>query len=50
VLIIKHQNSISQMARGPFSLQTTQNQEGDNDEYIDVNYMDKAQSIIESRT
>jgi hypothetical protein len=28
----------------------TQNQEGKNDEYMDVNYMVKAQSIIESQS
>jgi hypothetical protein len=27
----------------------TQNQEGENDDYMDVNYMAKAQSIIESQ-
>jgi hypothetical protein len=32
-----------------FESRTTQNQEGDNDEYMDVNYMVKAQSIIESQ-
>jgi hypothetical protein len=30
-----------------FELRTTQNQEGENDEYMDINYMVKAQSIIE---
>jgi hypothetical protein len=32
-----------------FESRTTQNQEGDNDECMDVNYMVKAQSIIESQ-
>jgi hypothetical protein len=32
-----------------FELKTTQNQEEENDEYMDVNYMVKAQSIIESQ-
>jgi hypothetical protein len=32
-----------------FESRTTQNQEGDNDEYMDVNYMVKAQSMIESQ-
>jgi hypothetical protein len=31
-----------------FESRTTQNQEGENDEYMDVNYMVKTQSIIES--
>jgi hypothetical protein len=30
-----------------FESRTTQNQEGENDEYMDVNYMIKVQSIIE---
>jgi hypothetical protein len=30
-----------------FESRTTQNQEGENDEYMDINYMVKAQSIIE---
>jgi hypothetical protein len=32
-----------------FESRTTQNQEGENDEYMDVNYMVNAQSIIESK-
>jgi hypothetical protein len=32
-----------------FELRTNQNQEGENDEYMDLNYMVKAQSIIESQ-
>jgi hypothetical protein len=32
-----------------FESRTTQNQEGENDEYMDINYMVKAQSIIESQ-
>jgi hypothetical protein len=32
-----------------FESRTTQNQEGENDEYMDVNYMVKAQSMIESQ-
>jgi hypothetical protein len=32
-----------------FESRTTQNQEGKNDEYMDINYMVKAQSIIESQ-
>jgi hypothetical protein len=32
-----------------FESRTTQNQEGENDEYMDVNYMVKAQSIIDSQ-
>jgi hypothetical protein len=33
-----------------FESRTTQNQEGDNDEYMGVNYMAKAQSIIDFQT
>jgi hypothetical protein len=32
-----------------FESSTTQNQEGENDEYMDVNYMVKAQLIIDSQ-
>jgi hypothetical protein len=32
-----------------FELRTIQNQEGENDEYMDINYMVKAQSNIESQ-
>jgi hypothetical protein len=32
-----------------FESRTTQNQEGENDEYMDVNYVVNAQSIIESK-
>jgi hypothetical protein len=32
-----------------FETRTTQNQEGKNDEYMDINYIVKAQSIIESQ-
>jgi hypothetical protein len=33
-----------------FGSRMTENQEGENDEYMDVNYMFKAQSFIESQT
>jgi hypothetical protein len=32
-----------------FESRTNQNQEGENDEYMDINYMVKAQSIIDSQ-
>jgi hypothetical protein len=45
---IKHY--INTFARtNDFELRTTQNQERQNDEYMDVNYMVKAQSFIESQ-
>jgi hypothetical protein len=33
-----------------FESKMTQNQEGDNDEYMDINYIVKAQSFIDSQT
>lgn len=49
--VVRHQALHQHLMQAPndFKSRTTQNQEGENDEYMDVNNMAKTQSIINSQ-